>query len=43
MAKKKAAKKKAGRKVLDLPLKTVKGGDAGSVKGGYAAKEHYNR
>jgi hypothetical protein len=43
MAKKKAAKKKATRKVLDLPIRTVKGGDSGSVKGGYAAKEYYNR
>ncbi len=28
-------KRKAGRKLLDLPTKSMKGGDATSIKGGF--------
>ena len=31
------------RKVLDLPVKTVKGGDAGSIKGGTFIKYNYDK
>jgi hypothetical protein len=34
---KKRVAKKAAKKVLDLPVKSVKGGVADSVKGGYTS------